>query len=94
MLFVLRCFDKPGHLETRLANRPAHLAYLESFGDRIVAGGPTLDETRQTPNGSLIILEAEDRAAVDTFCAGDPYAKAGLFERVEIAGWKKVLPKD
>lgn len=93
MLFAIHCIDKPGHLEIRLANRPAHLAYLESFGERIVLAGPTLAADGETPNGSLIVADLEDRAAADRFCAGDPYAKAGLFERVDIARWKKVFPK-
>ena len=29
MLIALIARDKPGHLETRMANRTAHLAYIE-----------------------------------------------------------------
>jgi uncharacterized protein YciI len=38
--------------------------------------------------GSLIILEADDRATAETFAAADPYAMAGLFESVDIRAWK------
>jgi uncharacterized protein YciI len=44
--------------------------------------------------GSLLILDFADRTEAQAFADGDPYAKAGLFERVEIRPWRKVLPKD
>jgi hypothetical protein len=44
--------------------------------------------------GSLLIMDFPDRAAVEAFAAGDPYAAAGLFESVVIRRWKKVLPAE
>ncbi len=43
-------------------------------------------------NGSVVILDLESRTAAEAFAANDPYAKAGLFEKVIIQLWKKVLP--
>ncbi len=94
MLFAFFCTDKPGHLPVRQQNRPAHLAYLDSHGDRIKGAGPTFADDGTTMNGSLIILDLADRGEADAFVAGDPYGKAGLFESVEIRLWKKVLPVD
>lgn len=91
MLYVIHCFDKPGHLQVRQDNRPAHVAYLKSFGDQLQAAGPTLDDS-DTMNGSLVILELENITAAEQFAANDPYAKAGLFDKVSIQPWKKVLP--
>lgn len=91
MLFVIRCVDKEGHLQVRMDNRPAHIEYLKSCGDKLHAAGPTLSDDGSM-NGSMVILELEDRAAAEAFAAGDPYNKAGLFESVTIAAWKKVLP--
>lgn len=88
MLFAVICTDKPGHLETRLANRDAHVAYLKSTG--AVLAGPFLSNAGEM-NGSLVVIEADDRAAADAWAAGDPYAKAGLFESVTIRPWKRVL---
>lgn len=94
MLFVIRCVDKADHLQVRLDNRPAHVEYLQSLGDRLIAAGPTLNEEDDTMNGSVVILYADSRAEVDEFCANDPYAKADLFESVTISKWKKALPAD
>jgi uncharacterized protein len=90
MLFVLTAFDRPGALELRLQVRPAHLDYLNSRAARIKAGGPLLDEDDQ-PIGSLLIVEADDRAAAETFAAGEPYRREDVFERVEIRPWRAAL---
>ncbi len=91
MLYVIHGFDKPDHLQLRSDNRPVHVDYLKSFGDRLFAAGPTLD-TDGNMNGSLVIIEFESLAAAQTFAADDPYNKAGLFEKVTVQPWKKVLP--
>lgn len=87
--FALICFDKPGALPIRVANREAHLAYLKSLNLHRY-GGPLLDENREAC-GSLIVIEADDLAAARAFAAGDPYAKAGLFQQVEIRGLRPIL---
>jgi len=91
MLYLIHCFDKPAHLQVRMENRPAHVEYLKSFGSKLQAAGPTLDASEQM-NGSLVILDLESQADAEAFAANDPYAKAGLFEKVIIQPWKKVLP--
>lgn len=88
-LFVLICRDKPGSLALRQANREAHLAYAQGSG-AVVLGGPFLDEGG-TMCGSMLVIEAEDRAAAERWAAGDPYNKAGLFESVRIDAWKRVI---
>ena len=58
MLYALICTDKPGSLPLRKANRPDHLAYLESLGETLVFAGPFTEPDGQTMNGSLIVVEA------------------------------------
>lgn len=93
MLFVIQCIDKPDHLAVRLSTRDAHLEYVARFADRLLMAGPFLDEEGQM-TGSMLILDFDDRAAVEAFCAEDPYALAGLFERVTVTRWKKALPAE
>ncbi|MPZ08986.1 MAG: hypothetical protein GEU89_02105 [Kiloniellaceae bacterium] len=92
MNFVLYCVDKAGHGHLRTENRPAHVDYLKSNLDRLVLAGPMTSDDGTTMLGSVLIIEAADRAAAEAFAAGDPYAKAGLFESVTIKAFKKVLP--
>ena len=46
--------------------------------------GPMFAEDGETFAGSVFVLEMESLEAVRSWAAQDPYAKAGLFERVEI----------
>lgn len=89
MLIALIAKDKPGAIETRLANRAAHLDYVTQTGV-VRQAGPLLDKDEQMI-GSLLILEVEDMEAAGRWAAGDPYSKAGLFQDVELIAWKKVI---
>jgi uncharacterized protein YciI len=92
MIFALICKDKPGHLQTRLAIRPGHVAYLDELNadGRLKFAGPFLDGDGK-PCGSLVAVEAADRAAAESLSRADPYAMAGLFESVEIHPWNWVF---
>ena len=48
MAFVLICNDKPDSLELRLKTRPAHVAYIEGFLDKLILAGPLLDSDGET----------------------------------------------
>lgn len=88
MRVALICIDKTGALQTRLDNRAAHLAHIESSGV-VEMAGPFLQDG--TMIGSLIILDVADMAAAEDWAAQDPYAKAGLFQSVTLREWKKVI---
>ncbi|ESY70691.1 YciI-like protein [Mesorhizobium sp. M0051] len=94
MLFAVICKDKPGSLQVRLDTRPEHIAFLEGLnGDKKLAfAGPFLDAEGK-PNGSLVAIEAPDMAGAQALSAADPYAKAGLFESVEIRPWNWTFNK-
>ncbi len=89
MLIALTARDKPGALQTRKDNRAAHLAYIEETGV-VFQAGPLLDEAGQMI-GSLVILDMPDMAAARTWAENDPYARAGLFQSVDLTVWKKVV---
>ena len=54
--------------------------------------GPMLADDEQTMVGSIIVLEADDRTAAESFARNDPYRLAELFADVEIRPFKQVLP--
>ncbi len=89
MLVALMAHDKPGALDVRKANRDAHLAYIKDTGV-VAQAGPFLDADGQMC-GSLVILDVEDMAAAEAWAAGDPYAKAGLFDSVTLKIWNRVI---
>ncbi len=85
MLFALLCKDKPGHLNVRMETRATHVEYLNKLNAEGTLGmaGPFLDGDGK-PCGSLVIVKAETAEAAKALADADPYAKAGLFESVEI----------
>ena len=87
-MFAIICTDNDGALEVRKANRDAHLAYAAATP--VVYAGPFLDE-HGAMTGSLLLVDLETRAEVEEWAANDPYAKAGLFKKVRIERFKKVL---
>lgn len=94
MLYAVICKDKPNSTPLRDATRPTHLDYLQKDGlslGKPVFTGPMLGADESTPIGSLMVVEAADRAAITAWAAGDPYAKAGLFATVEIVPFRKVI---
>ncbi len=94
MLCTIIAYDKPSHLDLRLKTRPVHLEYIDSFGAQIVYAGPLLTDDGASPMGSLIVGDFVDLAAARSFQAGDPYAKAGLFDKVSVHPTRKVFPAD
>ncbi|MEO4043695.1 YciI-like protein [Hoeflea sp. CAU 1731] len=92
MLFALICNDKAGHLDVRMETRPDHVAYLNELNEKGVLkiAGPFLDPDGK-PCGSLVIVEAADAETARTIADGDPYAKAGLFETVDIRPYNWVF---
>lgn len=91
MHFVAICIDKPGSEELRLANRVAHLDFLRLNSEQIKVCGPFISEDGATMNGSLLIVEADNKKAVETLLARDPYREANLFQSVEIRPWRWVI---
>src|SRR4051794_14118273 len=81
MNFVIIARDKQeGGL--RLRHRAAHLDYVAGHQDKIVFGGPLLDDGRMI--GSLFVFDVPSREVLDAYCDGDPYFTAPIFESVEI----------
>ncbi|WP_298562172.1 YciI family protein [uncultured Aliiroseovarius sp.] len=89
MLVAVICTDKPGAIETRKANREAHLAYIKDTGV-VAQAGPFLDADGMMC-GSLLVLDVDDMTAAQAWADGDPYAKAGLFADVRIEQWNRVV---
>ena len=92
MLFAFLCKDKPDHLQVRMDTRPAHLEHLNALNEAgtLKMAGPFLDAEGK-PNGSLVIVEAADITAARALAEADPYAKAGLFESVEVRPYNWVF---
>lgn len=90
MLFAIHALDRAGALPRRLENYDAHKAFLSdtsAFGVGIVMSGPLTADDGTTMIGSLFLIEAESREAVVAFNAADPFAKADVWQQVNITGF-------
>jgi len=99
MLYAIVGDDAPDSLEKRMAARPAHLARLDALqrDGRLALAGPfpAIDSPDPGPagfSGSLIVAEFESLEAARTWAKADPYLATGVFERVTVKPFKKVLP--
>jgi uncharacterized protein YciI len=91
VLFVAICTDKSDSYELRLQHRAAHLDYLRLNTASIKACGPFLSEDGKRMIGSLLVVEADDRAAAEAMLARDPYRTAELFQSVDVRPWRWVI---
>jgi uncharacterized protein YciI len=99
MWYLIEGFDRPDALPSRLAARPAHLARLRDLLDagRLLLAGPcpAIDAEDPGPagfSGSLIVAEFDSLADARIWAEADPYVAAGVYERVEVRPFRKVLP--
>ena len=99
MWYVIIGEDSPQSLSKRQTNRPAHLSRLEALrnaGRLLVAGPfPAIDNPEPGPagfNGSLIIAQFNSLAEAEAWAQADPYKTAGVYARVTVKPFKKVLP--
>ena len=87
MLFAVICIDKPDSLAVRKQNRPEHVAYLQGLGDTLVLAGPFTERDGISMTGSLIVVDAPSLEAAQQIADEDPFAKVGLFAKVDIRPW-------
>ena len=99
MLYVIIGEDQPGTLDQRLAARPAHLERLlalQAEGRLIIAGPcPAIDSPDPGPagfSGSVIVAEFASLDAARAWADADPYVVAGVYAKVAVKPFKKVLP--
>lgn len=99
MLYAIISEDIGNSLKKRLSAREAHVArLLELKNDgRLVLAGPHPAIDSEEPGeagftGSLIVAEFASLAAAQCWADADPYIAAGVYRRVIVKPYKRVLP--
>lgn len=99
MYYAILAEDAENSLEKRREARPGHLERLQALKDegRLLLAGPHPAIDTDDPGaagfiGSLVIAEFSSRAEVEAWVADDPYVRAGVYAKVDIKPFKKVLP--
>ena len=99
MLYAVISEDVENSLELRMSVRPEHVARLVALKDsgKLVLAGPhpAIDSDDPGTNGftgSLIVAEFDSLEDAQAWADTDPYIEAGVYKKVTVKPFKKVLP--
>ncbi|WP_062065374.1 YciI family protein [Cellvibrio sp. OA-2007] len=99
MLYAIISEDISNSLEQRKLARPAHIARLQQLNDegRLFIAGPHPAIDNNDPGeagftGSLVVAEFTSLAQAQSWADADPYVSAGVYAKVVVKPFKKVLP--
>ncbi len=99
MYYAIISEDIENSLEKRLAARPDHLARLQELNEqgRLLIAGPHPAIDSEDPGsagftGSLVVAEFPSLEEAQNWADQDPYIKAGVYAKVTVKPYKKVLP--
>jgi hypothetical protein len=99
MWFVIWAEDAPNSLAARRATRPAHLDRLKALqtAGRLLVAGPCPAIAATDPGdagftGSMVVAEFDTLGDAQAWANADPYLAAGVYEKVTVKPYLKVLP--
>ncbi|MCG2835973.1 YciI family protein [Photobacterium sp. WH77] len=99
MWYVIFSQDVENSLERRLSVRENHLTRLKALQDegRLLVAGPMPAIDSDNPGeagftGSTVIAEFGSLEEAKAWAEADPYIDAGVYDKVIVKPFKKVLP--
>ena len=99
MLYAITGQDIQDSLKKRQAVRSKHVARLQTLKEegRLILAGPHPAIDSNDPGaagftGSLIVAEFNSLQEALTWANADPYMNAGVYEKVDVKPFNKVLP--
>lgn len=99
MWYVIEGYDGEQVLAGRQGARAAHLDRLQALLDqgRLMLAGPCPAIDAEDPgaagfSGSVVIASFDDLPAARAWAEADPYVAAGVYTRVDVRPFRKVLP--
>ncbi|MBA6292372.1 YciI family protein [Colwellia sp. MB3u-70] len=99
MFYLIYSEDVENSLALRMSVRENHLARLRVLQDqgKLLVAGPCPAIDSENPGdagftGSLIIAQFDSLADAQQWADQDPYIAAGVYKKVTVKPYKKVLP--
>jgi uncharacterized protein len=92
MLWVVHATDKKDGMPTRAKfyrDHRLHLDKAEDYDVGVITAGTLVADDGETPVGSIFVIDAKDRAAVDAFTCSDPYCVNKVWESVQVHGYNR-----
>jgi uncharacterized protein YciI len=92
VLFAFIGRDHPDRSAIRQKIRPQHKSYLGEVSGSIAFAGPLLSDAGEM-QGSLLVIDFEDREAAEEWIAGEPFTIAGLYRSMDIIAFENLWPQ-
>jgi uncharacterized protein YciI len=99
MWYAVISQDVDNSLELRAKSREAHVARLKALVDegRLLIAGPHPAIDAEDPgaagfSGSLVVVDFPSLEEAQAWANVDPYVEAGVYAKVTVKPFKKVLP--
>lgn len=99
MWYAVMGEDVADSLPMRLKAREAHIARLKTLATegRVLIAGPHPAIDSEDPgsagfSGSLIVVDFPSLDEANAWASDDPYLKAGVYSKVTVKPFKRVLP--
>lgn len=99
MYYLIYSEDIENSLALRMSVRDQHLERLKNLQNegRLLVAGPCPAIDSENPGdagftGSLVIAEFSDLETAQAWADVDPYIAAGVYKKVTVKPYKKVLP--
>ena len=89
--FIVLFQDDDAHADQRHRHLAAHLAFLESHADAIIAAGPLIDPASAGPGGGLWVVQADHATRIEALVTADPLWATGLRKSYRILRWNQVF---
>ncbi|GLY81617.1 YciI family protein [Actinoallomurus iriomotensis] len=87
--FLILAHGRTARIADRIATVEENRRYLaDACSEGLIAHGPLLSEDGADWMGTASLVELPDRDAAETLVRQDPFARAGLYERVEVHDWR------
>ena len=93
--FAIISEDVPNSLPLRQKARPMHLERLNTLDaeNRLLLAGPHPLPEQEGFSGSLVVAAFDDLETAQVWADADPYVTAGVYAKVNVKPFKKVLPQ-
>lgn len=99
MWYVIEGHDGDDVLAARMQARARHLERLAALRDqgRLLLAGPCPRIDAEDPgpagfSGSVVVAEFDSLQAAREWAEADPYVEAGVYARVDVRPFRKVMP--
>ncbi|MBB6221257.1 YciI family protein [Rhizobium leguminosarum] len=88
MIVVRYAVSDPGKAAERSRLLEQHKTHLHGAAIRILLSGPSAPPTEGKGSTAVVIAEVETLAEFETFSAGDPFVRAGVYSNVDVFEWR------